>query len=646
MLGIRDAKQKAKLGATTRERKSDVLSPAELHKRWLSRLKPGELDSLRQLHVESRRREGREVATDDAKTFDLALRTLLDRQSVVAEDRVLMLALKHRVGEATVEGLLHEFNHRPDLIRATIKESKLISTREVLAEEEAVLDCAKKGRGRHGPLNVGGVLKDAELIGEQRRAVSHLWKCRDRISIIRGQAGTGKTRTMREVVRGIKEAGHDVVVLAPSADASRVTLATEGFLDATTVADFLLNAGLQKRARGNVVWIDEAGMLGFKDMANVVRIAEDLNARLILTGDRRQHRSVSRGEPLAVLEDKAGIRVMELKKIRRQKPADYRAAVELLAAGKTAQGFDKLDAMDAIKIMPTWNKYEPLVSDYVEAMKSGKSVMILSPTHKEGAVITEVLRERLKKDGKLEHPERELTRLVSLNLSEAERSDARSYTPGTVVQFFRCSGVYRPGQRVVVTAENAADLAKRSAVTQVYANTTLSLAAGDLIRITARGTDRSGKHKLTNGSLYRVAGFAEKGEPILSNGWVLDKEFAHFAHGYVLTSFAGQGKTVDRVFVAQSAQSYPATNQRQMYVDASRGEESVTIYTDDKRALKDAITRSEPRLHALDLAQPAMSWTGRLRKHLERLRKATSLQPLIERLDRKPTRRRSPGYGR
>ncbi|WP_430303572.1 hypothetical protein [Splendidivirga corallicola] len=53
-------------------------------------------------------------------------------------------------------------------------------------------------------------------------------------------------------------------------------------------------------------------------------------------------------------------------------------------------------------------------------------------------------------------------------------------------------------------------------------------------------------------------------------------------HGYCLTSYASQGKTVDRVLITQPASTLTASNPEQFYVSVSRGREAVTVYTQDK----------------------------------------------------------------
>jgi ATP-dependent exoDNAse (exonuclease V) alpha subunit len=129
----------------------------------------------------------------------------------------------------------------------------------------------------------------------------------------------------------------------------------------------------------------------------------------------------------------------------------------------------------------------------------------------------------------------------------------------------------------------------------------LELAVGDVIRITHNGLTADGRHRLNNGALFRIKTFDTRGNIVLDNGWTVAKDFGHLAHGFVITSHSSQGKTVDRVFVGQSNQSFPATSREQFYVSCSRGRESVTVYCDNKEALGEAVEQSEERISATEL---------------------------------------------
>ena len=104
---------------------------------------------------------------------------------------------------------------------------------------------------------------------------------------------------MREAVAAIESTGKKVFTFAPSAEASRGVLRSDaGFANAETVEALLQNEKLQAQVRGQVIWIDEAGILSVRTLARVADFAEKQNCRIILSGDTAQHRAVERGDAL------------------------------------------------------------------------------------------------------------------------------------------------------------------------------------------------------------------------------------------------------------------------------------------------------------------------------------------------------------
>jgi hypothetical protein len=64
---------------------------------------------------------------------------------------------------------------------------------------------------------------------------------------------------------------------------------------------------------------------------------------------------------------------------------------------------------------------------------------------------------------------------------------------------------------------------------------------------------------------------------------------------------------VDCVFVAESSESFRAADREQFYVSASRFKEALTIYTDDKHQLLEAVRKSSHRPSAMDLVKKEIS---------------------------------------
>ncbi len=626
---ITDPKAKGEIGAKTRERKRKELSLAELRQEWRSRLSTEEGDAIQKVadRVGSRGRGEDDRAAGEAMT--LALDHCFERSSVVSERRVLAEALKRSYGKASPERVARTLKNL-DLVAAQRGGERLVTTRGVLDEERRMLAFAREGRGTCAAL---GVVPHAfardRLNDGQRQAVEHVLRSRDRVTLLRGPAGTGKTASMLEAVEAIETAGKRVFTFAPSADASRGVLRQEGFVEADTVARLLLDERLQTRVRGQVVWIDEAGQLGTRTMTHVFDLADRLGARVVLSGDRRQHGPVERGSALRLLEEEAGIVPAEIKEIQRQK-GDYKQAVKALSEGHTEAGFRQLDKLGWVREVPEAERYQMLARDYVATVEEGKSALVVSPTHFEGAWITEEIRGQLKRSGRLQADERRFHLLENANLTEAERADAVNYSPTDMIVFHQNAKNFAKGERVAVgDAALPLDQAKRF---QVFHSGTLSIAPGEVLRVTRNGTTADGKHRLNNGALVTVNRFDKRGNIVLANGWTVSKDYGHLAHGYVVTSHASQGKTVDRVFIGQSSSSFPASSREQFYVSASRAREQATTYTDDKKALLEAVSRGDDRLSATELVrEQVLRERAGVMQRLERLALIPDAMPMRER---------------
>jgi conjugative relaxase-like TrwC/TraI family protein len=601
--GITDPDRKAELGAETREKKGESKGWQSLRKEWDARLTDRERDVLAAVH----RREN--AAARPERGEGMAVNHAIDhsfvRDAVVPERKLVTEALKRGLGTVTVEDVTREMRERP-LIRSDVAGRRMATTKEMLALESGLIEFARQGRGRFRPIGDPEKPCSRDWFNEgQKAAVRLVLGSRDRVMIIRGAAGTGKTTLEQEIGERLAEAGRPVVALAQSVKASREVLRQEaGFTTADTVARFLKDSAMQEAARDGVILVDEASQLGTVDMANVFGIAEAQNARVILVGDRRQHRSVTAGEPLKLLEESAGLRVAEVTEIQRQR-GNYKKAAEHLSEGRIEEGFEELDKLGWIKQVEDGDRYRQLADAYLATVaerKGGdefKSALVVSPTHAEADRITDAIRAGLKAQGKL-GSERVVQQWLPAHLTDAQKSDVTELEAGSLLQFHQNAPGYTKGSRLVVDERSKppTELAKRF---EVYRPAQLALAEGDRVRVTAGGKTKNGKHRLSNGSLFNVQGFTKQGDIIVDHGWVIDRDFGHLTHGYVATSHASQGVTVDKVFVGVSSQSFPATYQRTAYVAVTRGREQAQIFTDDRTELLKAISRPDDPMSATEL---------------------------------------------
>jgi conjugative relaxase-like TrwC/TraI family protein len=608
--GITNPDAKGALGARTREPKAKGQAFAELARSWRARLTPEETIPL--LVNQHRLESGLDEFSDDSsharEACANAISHAFERKSVVPERVLQADAIRKGVGRSSWTTTLHELK-RQGLLSADRDGRRMATTREVLAEEQAVLSFAREGRGTCPRMGARGsepfsaadyAFIDPRLNADQRNAVLHVLNSNDRVVVVRGAAGVGKTTMMTEAIHAIEATGTKVITVAPSADASRGVLRREGFADADTLSRLLVDETLQEQARGHVIWVDEAGLVSTKAMRALFDLAQSLHARVVLSGDTRQHTSVERGDALRLLEREAGLAPAEIKEIQRQKDK-YKLLVRDLSEGRVADAFARLDQLGWIKEVEGEERTRAIAQDYVESTMKGVETLVVSPTHAEGDAVAAEIRSQLKQRGQFTQG-RTFRSLVSANLTVAERSDPVNYTPGDVIVFHQNAPGIVKGQRVVV-GEDATSLPLHLAERfTVFHPRAIELAPGDKVRITKGGTTLDGASRLNNGEAHVVKGFAERtGDIVLDDGKVISKDFGHLAHGYVVTSHASQGRSVPKVILAQSSASFPASSREQFYVSVSRGKQQCVVYTDDKQALLEAVQESDDRPTATEM---------------------------------------------
>ncbi len=619
--GITDPKELDGLAARTRAKKQKGATMAELKKAWHEQIaalgQEGKGDGGTPVRYAPTKDRPSLTAT---QCIDYALLHCFERASVMADRRILEAAYKYSIGGSgvTVEGVTQAYNQDKRLIHITEKGRIMCTTKEVLTEEKHMVELARQGQGKVLPLYE--TVPPLDLKGQQAAAVEHVLTTAHRVSIIRGAAGTGKTTLMKEAIAKMNAVGKQVTVVAPTAQASRGVLKEEGFEGAETVAKLIADEQMQQHLKGQVLWVDEAGLLGTKDMTALLEITTKQNARLILGGDTRQHASVVRGDALRILNTVAGIKSAEVSKIWRQKNEGYRSAVESLSNGHVKEAFDKLDEMDFIKAVDPLKPNTTLVDDYIEVLKKGKSALVISPTHAQGEEATEEIRKRLRVEGMIGKKEIAAVQLKNLNLTEAEKSDTRNFKDGHILQFNQNAPGFLRGsvwtveqtQKNSIQLKNAAGETKplptvKSKSYDLYEPREINLSKGDKLMITRNGCDAN-KKRLNNGQALEVVSVSKKGVISLRNEvshatYTIDKNFGHIAHAHCITSYASQGKTVDEVFIYQPAATFPATDAKQFYVSVSRGRDKAHIYTDDKEALLHHASELGERQSALELVR-------------------------------------------
>lgn len=670
--GITEEAAKAKLGLKTREKKDQGASVETLREDWQSRLTEQEREQIESL---GKGAIGEEGAAERIERTREALQYALDhhlyRQSTVEKQAVIATALERGL-TLSPEMVAAELD-RKEVIQGErdIRGAKrqYVTTPEVLQAEQRMIEYARSGRGTRHPITQEEITFKREWLNDQQKeAVRHVLRSRDTVTGVMGGAGTGKSSLMQEAADAIHKRGKQLFVFAPSTGAKEV-LEEKGFERAQTVEHLLRNDKLHPELKDQVLWVDEAGLLDTRSMLGVFDIAKQQNARVVLSGDTRQHSSPRRGEAARLLEQEAGLSVARVEKIQRQK-GRYKEAIELISRGHEvvdkkrnltglAAGFDLLDQLGKVKEVNPEDRHAMLAEEYLKA-KGKEKPLVVSPTHAEGRSVTRYIRDGLRERGAIGKEERELVQLKSLNLTEAERKTPESYRqPSLVVQFHQnVKGGYVRGERYRVEVDRAGQVAlspmsggpkkpvpiETPGRFEVYREEKLGLAIGDKVRFSLGGTGLDNKRKISNGRIDEVAGFDKQGNLKLKSGLTVAKGYGHLDHGFVITSQTAQGKDAKKAIAAMGSQSLPAINAKQLYVTASRGKQDVTLYVDDKQAVRRAIQATGGQFSATEMVKEQQLTTQQTQHRAqEPTQKPQKSRPLERTATATPVKRTQPG---
>ena len=242
------------------------------------------------------------------------------------------------LGELQTESRNEQFKRYID------RSEQRFSTEEILSlERQMLVNVERISRGRRSDTPkqlVDQVISERAgtskpLDQEQAEAVRYL-ASGPSIRLMSGLAGTGKTHTLSASHALWARDGREVIGCAVSGSAAKQLQKGTGIPSDTMMRTlWLLDNDRMKLTSKSVVVVDEAGMLGTKQLARLIEhVKEAPGARLILVGDAKQLQPISAGGPFKFLAQKEVLGEVRLENIRRQKELWARDAVKDFEKGR------------------------------------------------------------------------------------------------------------------------------------------------------------------------------------------------------------------------------------------------------------------------------------------------------------------------
>ena len=237
------------------------------------------------------------------------------------------------VEEAIQSGLLAPAGRSGSGDEAWNSTLHLQQVREVVLAAEALADA---------PFSPAADMADSSLDGldlnaGQRLAAEAIVDSDSRLALVAGMAGTGKTHMLQAAADVLAGQGIAVLGAAPSGRAAAEMASPN--IRTLTVAGWLQQR-MAWTAEGQpfVFVLDEAGMVGTRDMAAVAQAVEARGGKLVLLGDSEQLQPIAAGTPFRILRDRFG--AVEMAWVMRQEDRQDRLATIALARGKPQEALD------------------------------------------------------------------------------------------------------------------------------------------------------------------------------------------------------------------------------------------------------------------------------------------------------------------
>ncbi|MGY8680911.1 Ti-type conjugative transfer relaxase TraA [Bradyrhizobium sp. UFLA05-153] len=508
----------------------------------------GESADRAEMHREIARGNGIRIIANPS----LALDAITRQQSTFTQRDIAKFAHRHSDGIDQFDVVMGAMRSAPNIVELgkDARGEDRFTTREMIEAEQRLHRAAElmAERERHEVHDRDRVaaLARAEarnlvLSTEQADALAHVTHGRD-LAVVVGHAGTGKSAMLGVGREAWEAAGYEVRGVALSGIAAESLESGSGIASRTVASlEHGWGQGRDLLSPRDVLVIDEAGMVGTRQLERVLSHAAEAGAKVVLVGDPRQLQAIEAGAAFRSIYERHGGE--EIGEVRRQREDWQRDATRDLATGRTGHALEAYRSRGMVHEAHTREQARSnLIDRWDHDRKAApeRSWIILTHTNDEVRALNEAARERMRAAGDL-------------------------------------------GDDVRLTVERG----------------TRNFASGD--RVMFLQNERGlGVKNGTLGTIEQVNALSMTIQT--DNGRSVQFEFKDYNkidHGYAATIHKAQGLTVDRTHVLAT----PGMDAHGSYVALSRHRDAVDLhYGRDDFVNQDRLSRTLSRDRAKDMA--------------------------------------------
>ena len=531
-------------------------------------------------HHDIARANGEKLLANPAIALDAITRT----QATFTTRDLAMFVHRHSEGKEQFDKVMAAVRAAPELVKLgkdgrgedRFTNRDMIETETRLERATVKLDAGRRHGmdERHRKLALARAeMRGLVLSSEQRSAFDHVTSGKD-LGVVVGYAGTGKSAMLGVAREAWESAGYQVQGLALSGIAAENLESGSGIVSRTVASiEHQWGQGRELLTDRSILVIDEAGMIGTRQMERVIAEAEKRHAKVVLVGDPEQLQAIEAGAAFRSVAERHG--AIEITDIRRQRDDWQRLATRQLATGRTAEALEAY--AQAGMVVDSDTRIEARTAlierwDRERIADRTSSRIILTHTNQECDELNALARDAMKRSGSLDAD-------IAVETTRGER-------------------LFGTGDRVMFLRN------ERS----------LGVKNGSL------GTIEQVDHA-------RMAVRLDDGRQVAFD----HKNYGDVAHGYAATIHKAQGVTVDRVHVLAT----PGLDRHAAYVALSRHRAAVQLHYGrddfaDQGKLAHTLSRDRQKDNAIDYDTAAERFAARRGVERSRILDTLAREPLAE----------------
>ncbi len=474
-------------------------------------------------HRETARRNGDRIIRDPAH----ALEALTHTQSSFSRHDLARFVFARTDGKDQFDRAMGAILSSRALVRLGEDERghERFTSADLVRAEQSLVRAADRlvASGRHpvGERAVKSAVRIAQqgersLTEDQVLALAHVLE-RDGLSAVVGYAGTGKSAMLGAARLAWEAQGYRVQGAALSGIAAESLEKGSGIASRTLASlEHAWARGRDQLSRKDILVIDEAGMVGTRQIARILTEVERGGAKVVLAGDPEQLQAIEAGAPYRRIVERHG--AAEITQVRRQRLDWQREATKDLATGRTAEALARYEQAGAVISHDTrGDARKALVKEWAEDRRRDPdaSRMMLAYTRADAVELNRLARTALRTEGAL--------------------------GPDKLIETTRGPTAFAAGDRVMFLRNEGSMGVKNGTL-----GTFVRIGRSELeVRLDGRRTLRFDR-----------------------------KDYADLSHGYAATIHKLQGATVDKTYVLASSHM----DRHAAYVAMSRHREAVSLH--------------------------------------------------------------------